>query len=344
MTRTLSVVESGFELDGEPLDMWGIRLANAIESDAISVALVAELDDYVAHGINTFSVFLQGAATGSANAFDADGPFTRRTRREESSDMFKGRGDLEGVAERNQHLDRLAVLIEEADARAMVVNVGVFYQARIRQLCGERALLAAARQTARWLVGKGYENVFVDLVNEYGHPGFEGVPLCYGRAKRYAADGGEELLAAFHERAPDIPASISALGPEPVVFANANLVLIHHPFSPASMRAQAGRDMPVVLNEWGFGVVLPKDDKLAGLYTPRECELWQQTITTLRSEGGFVFLHSSWKQRLTDQGGPHFELGPEGVQPQEPRGGLPSDHWYFDLVGRARGLSLSGRS
>jgi hypothetical protein len=343
MSHRLAIEGQGFTLDGAPFDMWGARLANALETDAITAALVRELDDYVRHGVNTFSVFLQGGSTGSANPFDADGSFTRNTRREESSALLKGRGDLDGVATRNQHLDRLALLIEEAGARAMAVNVGVFYQARIRQLCGERALLAAARQTAHWLVGKGYGNVFVDLVNEYGHPGFEGVPLCYGRAKRYAADGGEELLTAFHEKAPGLPASISAVGPEPVVFANADLVLIHHPFSPKSTRARAGRDMPVVLNEWGFGVVLPRDDTLAGLYTPRECELWQQTIAAMRSEGGFVFFHSSWKQRLTDQGGPYFELGPEGAQPQEPRGGPPSDHWYFDLVAGARGLGSPGK-
>jgi hypothetical protein len=33
MTRELSIVGSDFGLDGVPFDMWGIRLANAVESD-----------------------------------------------------------------------------------------------------------------------------------------------------------------------------------------------------------------------------------------------------------------------------------------------------------------------
>ncbi len=332
MTRLLSVAGSGFELGGEPFDMWGVRLANATESDAISAALVAELDDYVAHGINAFSIFLQGGATGSANAFDADGTFTRHTRREESSDLFKGRGDLEGIAERNQHLDRLALLIEEADARAMAVNVGVFYQARVRQLCDESALLQAVRMTGRWLTGKGYRNVFVDLVNEYGHPGFAGIPLCYGRPDRHAPDGGEELIDTFKESAPGIAVSISSMGAKTVIFRNADLVLIHGVESPKQVRARASREVPVVLNEWGFGVVIPRSDALAGFYTPADCDRWRETIAAMRSESGFVFYHSSWKQRMTERGGPHFELGPADAQPRDPRGGTPSDHWYFDLV------------
>jgi hypothetical protein len=276
------------------------------------------------------------ATTGSANAFDADGSFTRNTRREESSDMFKGRGDLEGIAERNQHLDRLALLIEEADARAMVVNVGVFYQARVRQLCDESALLQAVSMTGRWLTGRGYRNVFVDLVNEYGHPGFAGIPRCCGRSERHAPDGGDELIDGFKEVAPGIPVSISGLGAKTVVFRNADFILMHGVESPAEARARAGRELPVVLNEWGFGIVLPRSDSLAGLYTPSDCGKWRETIAAMRSEGGFVFYHSSWKQRMTERGGPHFELGPAGAQPHDPRGGTPSDHWYFDLIEKMR--------
>ncbi len=338
MTHILTISGPGFALDGEPFDMWGIRLANVLENDAAAACLVRVLDDYVEHGINTFSVFLQGGSTGSANPFDADGSFTRRTRRKECSDTFKGHGDLQGVAERNHVLDRLAVLIEEADARKMVVNLGVFYQARVHQLAGEAALVRAVGETARWLTGKGYRNVFMDLVNEYGHGGFSQVPLCYGRAERYAPDGGEELICAFKAHAPESPVSISPLGPRPVVFPSADVALVHKPFPPEEVRAAAGRELPVVLNEWGFGVIGRRSDAVCGLYTSEDYALWKQTIQTVRSGRGFVFYHSQWKQHLTDHGGPHFELGPEDAQPRDPRGGEPSEHWYFDLVRRLRGL------
>jgi hypothetical protein len=337
-TRRLSIVGTGFELDGAWFDMWGVRVANALENDEVTASLLRVLDDYLAHGVNTLAVFLQGASTGSSNPFDADGSFARRTRREESSDTFRGRGDLPDVALRNAHLDRLAAVIEEADSRGMAVNLGVFYQARIRQLCDEPAAIRATQDTARWLVGKGYCNVFIDLVNEYGHPGFAAMPLCYGRAAQYAPDGGAELIEAFKQLAPDIPAGISDIAPLPVVFPGADLIIIHTPFSPALARGRAGRDMPVVMNEWGFDVVGVASDAFNGRYTSEDCSKWEQTVAAVRAEGGAVFFHSPWRQHITEHGGPHFELGPEDSQPRDPRGGIPSDHWYFDLVQRERGF------
>lgn len=338
MTHRLSINGTEFALGGSKFDMWGIRLANGLENDTAAAALISVLDEYVAHGLNTFAVFLQGGSTGSANPFDADGRFTRNTRRSESSEMFKGRGDLDGIAARNMHLDRLAVLIEEADARGMVVNVGIFYQARIRQLSDEDAVIRATEETARWLVGKQYGNVFVDLANEYGHPGFESMPLCYGRSEQYAPDGGEELITAFKRVAPDIPASISALGPRPVNFRGADLALIHEPFPPTEVREQIGRDLPVVMNEWGFGEVGAPHDGMNGCYTQAETRKWEETVRVVRAGGGFVFYHAQWKQHITEEGGPHFELGPPEAQPRDPRGGAPSDHWYFDLVRQWRGI------
>jgi len=199
-------------------------------------------------------------------------------------------------------------------------------------LADERAVLRATGETARWLVGKGCRNVFVDLVNEYGHGGFQSMPLCFGRSDRCASDGGEELIAAFKEAAPTIPVSISADNRRPVIFDGSDLVLIHFPSPPQEVRDQAGRDLPVVLNEWGHGEAGPQTNDLAGRYSPEDAAKWQETIRTMRDGGGFVFYHSMWKQHLTESGGPHFELGPESAQPVDGRSGQPSDHWFFDLV------------
>ena len=338
MDHHLSIEGTDFTLSGAPFDMWGIRVANALESDRTAWSLVRHLDDYLEHGVNTLAIFLQGASTGHANPFDADGSFTQRTRRAESTPYLKERGDLDGIAARNSHLDRLAALIEEADRRGMVVNIGLFYQARIRQLADDAAICRATENTARWIAGKGYRNVFMDLVNEYGHNGFEGVGLCYGRSERFALDGGEELLRIFKQTCPDIPAGISASGPEPGNFPSADLILIHHVFDPAAVRRQAGREIPVVLNEWGHGQIGSGSVEQTGLYTQEEVSKWKEVISTLREGGGYVFYHAVWKQYMSEHGGPSFELGPEDAQPQATYTGAPSDHWYFDLVKESRGL------
>ena len=338
MTRTLSTEGAGFLLDGQPFDMWGIRLANALENDRVTASLIPVLDDYARYGVNTFSVFLQGGSTGSANPFDADGAFSTRTRRTECSDFFKGLGDVEGLCARNQVMDRLARLIAEADARGMVVDVGIFYQARIEQLADDSAVLEASRNVARWLAAKDYGNVFMDLVNEYGHPGFAGRPICYGRAERHATDGGEDLLKAFKAVLPHVPASISPCGNVMLDFPSADLALIHTPFPPEEVRERMGRRLPVVLNEWGHTVIYGADAESRGRYTREEVELWRRTVETVRDGGGYAFFHSPWKQHILEDGGPFFQVGPAGAQPHDPRGGAPSEHWYFEMVSRMRGL------
>ena len=53
MTQTLTVEGTGFALDGAPFDMWGIRLANALETDAVATKVVDQLDSYLAYGAPT---------------------------------------------------------------------------------------------------------------------------------------------------------------------------------------------------------------------------------------------------------------------------------------------------
>jgi len=139
-------------------------------------------------------------------------------------------------------------------------------------------------------------------------------------------------MATFKEVVPAIPVSISADRRRPVFFSGSDLVLVHFPYPPGQVRAEAGRDLPVVLNEWGHGEAGPGRDELAGRYSPDDVAKWQRTIRTMRDGGGFVFYHSMWKQHLTEFGGPHFELGSEESQPVDGRTGEPSDLWFFDLV------------
>jgi hypothetical protein len=324
-------------MDGRPFDMWGIRVANALENDRTAHDLLLQLESYLEFGVNTLSIFLQGGSTGQANPFDADGSFTRNTRRGECSDLFKQCGDAEGIAHRNSHLDRLHVIIEQADKLGMAVGIGVFYQARIRQFAGEDAIRAATRSVANWIQAKGYRNVFTDLVNEYGHGGFSGIGLCYGETERFALDGGEELLGLFKSICPTIPSGISANGPVPAEFPSGDLVYIHHLHNPADIRKTLKRDQPIVLNEWSHGKIGRGISAEAGMYSREDVATWRHVVDTVRGGGGCVFFHSNWKQHLNEHGGPHFEIGPPGEQPQDEYGGVPSDHWYFEMVRQLRG-------
>jgi hypothetical protein len=74
------------------------------------------------------------------------------------------------------------------------------------------------------------------------------------------------------------------------------------------------------------------------MYTHEDVTKWREVVETIRNGGGFVFYHGNWKQHLNERGGPHFEIGPPDEQPRDDYGGVPSDHWYFDLVRRQQNL------
>ena len=51
-------------LGGQPIDLWGLRCANALYSDAVTERHVRNLDNMVAHGINLIGVYIQGGNGG----------------------------------------------------------------------------------------------------------------------------------------------------------------------------------------------------------------------------------------------------------------------------------------
>lgn len=323
-----------FKMNDSDFDMWGIRLANGLENDRTTYDIVNNLDTYKSYGINTFSVFLMGGSTGSSNPFTCEGDFNWKLR---GSGLYCGRGDCEGFYLKNSYLDRLAVLIEEADRRGMVVNLGIFYQMRIDQLTGTEAILNALRKVARWLNAKAYKNVFMDLVNEYGHPGYEGRNICRGFKYRGCEDGGEILIDEFKAICPDIPVSMSGCGVDVngarkkfYEFANQDFFLIHKSIDPEIIRKETGREIPVVCNEWGAGIALEPGGHL-GQWTYKDSEEWKKAVGLIRKGCGKMFIFSHWKQYVTLDG-PHFEAGPSGTQPNPEREGEPSDLWMFDMV------------
>ena len=331
----LKILRTEFFLNGNAFDMWGIRVANALENDRTAFDLIANMDAYKKYGINTLAVFLMGGWSGSANPFECDGSINAKLR---GSLTYMGRGDCEEYMYHNQYLDRLSAIVEEADARDMVVNVGIFYQMRINQLSGGDAIRSAVRNVAKWLKAKEYKNIFMDLVNEYAHNGFKHRNLCYGMKYRGCTDGGEILIHDFKSILPDIPVSISGSGfdteanimQEYINFSNQDLVLIHSSINPGKIRSETGRQIPVVCNEWNTAEVFDALQNL-GQWTNKDSEEWEKAFAIIRKGGGKMFIFSFWKQLINAEG-IHFEVGPHGTQPNAERRGEPSDAWMFEMV------------
>lgn len=102
---TLSIKDGTFQLDGKPFKPWGVRTASAAITDEYTTSLIAQLDDYKAHGVNSVTVFYEGSSGGFMNPFSPDGT------------------TIDPLVEK-----RMEQIISEADKRRMVVVAGIFYQ------------------------------------------------------------------------------------------------------------------------------------------------------------------------------------------------------------------------
>ncbi len=126
--------------------MTGLRLSNALISDAKTQELIDHLDEFASYGVNTFSVFFQGSRFGDIRGYRRD-------------------GSLEP-----EYAVRMGRLIEAAAERSMVVLVGVLYYSTSQAKWEEWQQADAERavaNTVRWLQENGYRNVMVDVNNEH---------------------------------------------------------------------------------------------------------------------------------------------------------------------------------
>lgn len=185
-TRVFEVRDDRAFLGGEPIKIWGLRAGNALMSPNITERHVRALDELVRHGINTIGVYLQGSNGGYPD------PAAGRN-------GFRSDGRL-----RPEFAERLEWLIREADARGMVVQVGVISPRKDQELVDEAAIQRAIQETGRFLVSRNLHNVFVDLVHEFDHNRIDHDLLREPQGEEKKA----KLTAWFREVAPTIPVGV----------------------------------------------------------------------------------------------------------------------------------------
>lgn len=184
MAKSITVTPgtpSGLSWSGEPLEVWGVRVASAAAKDAWTDQLIAHLDEYLRYGVNALTVFYQGSSGGSLQAFSADG------------------GQIDAAVQRR--MDRL---IDAAAERKMLVVAGVFYQNQVARLDPENgpwmenreAYPRAVETVARSL--RRFPNVIINTCNEHTVRPFETCPF-----PMRTAEGIVELCRASKEGDPD---------------------------------------------------------------------------------------------------------------------------------------------
>ncbi|GAB5558650.1 MAG: hypothetical protein SynsKO_02970 [Synoicihabitans sp.] len=137
----LTIVDRAFFLDGQPFDMWGIRVASATQDEAQTQHLIDQLDAYRNHGVNTVTVFYQGSSGASYDPFSPD-----------------GRGLDAG------HHERMERIIQACAVRDMVVVVGIYYQKAPFGLSDAAAVKEGVRTVTKLL--RPYRNIIINVANE----------------------------------------------------------------------------------------------------------------------------------------------------------------------------------
>lgn len=197
----IGIVEGKWHLNGAPTYpgtkaeglLMNVRMVNAtfedrgrpeFDADANTAEFVAQIPDYVAHGVRAFTLSLQGGMPGYEGAVNS---------------VYEPDGSLRAAA-----LARVQRVIEACDRAGAAVILGCFYQRQDQVLRGEEAVRAAVVNTARWIARSGFTNVLLEVANEYAHRGFdhailkshEGVASLLHLAKRTAP----QLLVSASER------------------------------------------------------------------------------------------------------------------------------------------------
>ncbi len=155
---------------------------------------------------------------------------------------------------RPSYLARVRRVIEACDRQGLIVILGCFYQRQDQVLKDEDAVRAAVMNAAGWIQKCGFQNVVLEIANEFGHSGFDH-PLLR------TADGQVELIRLAKKAAPGLLVSTAGLGdgrcPDQVARA-VDFLLIH--FNDTSLG-----DIPAriaALKKFAKPIVCNEDDKL----------------------------------------------------------------------------------
>jgi CubicO group peptidase (beta-lactamase class C family) len=220
-----------------------VRMVNAtfedrnrpdFDAEANADEFIAQIPDYVAHGIRAFTLNLQGGMPGYEGA---------------ANSAFNTNGSL-----RDSYMRRVRRVVEACDRHGAAVILGCYYQRQDQVLKDEDAVRAGVVNVAKWIQTSGFSNVVLEIANEFGHGGFDHRIL-------KNPEGQVELIRLAKGNAPQLLVSTSSLGDgiqhESVARAS-DFLLVHF----NSTRLEDIRRRIAALKKYGKPIVCNEDQKL----------------------------------------------------------------------------------
>jgi hypothetical protein len=202
----------------------------AFDPQANTNEFLARMSDYMNAGVDAFTISLQGGNPGYEGA---------------KNTAINPDGTL-----KVSYMDRIAEVIEAADQQGAAIILGIYYQRQDEYVRDEAAVKAGVVNVMKWVASRGYSNVIVEIVNEYGHTGFDHAIL-------RSAAGVASLINLAKQTAPDIMVTASGYGDgilaKEIIDASSVLVIHLNGVNPSDyakkINALKSYNKPILCNE-----------------------------------------------------------------------------------------------
>ena len=145
------LVQATFDdLNPDTVSRWAYPDTGKWDAERNVNEFIAAMPDWRAHGLLAFTVNFQG---GSPEGYSHGQPW--------ENNAYNPDGSL-----RPAYADRMARVVDAADANGMVVILSYFYFGQDERLADEAAVIHATDEATRWVLDHGWRNVIIEVDNE----------------------------------------------------------------------------------------------------------------------------------------------------------------------------------
>ena len=313
-------------VDGVARRLYGTRSASATYNQTTTDHLIAQLDDYKAHGIRSTAVFLMGSSGGHYNPINSTGT---------------------GFTDGGGHMDRMQQIAQAFYDRDMVLVAGLFYTSASWETINSPDQLTAVTEACKLFTAElsMFPNVILNIANEASHTAYDDLWTDTGLSNT------QHVAAAMHGVNAD--AIVGTGGPSPAhnerIAAREDIDILLMDTTTTTigprydaLRAGEASGMPVtkpILNIETFGNVSKEWPEPRGVYT----DDWKKTTDpkgdyivdvdecASRAVGSFFF-DGRWQQPKSVAGGGmdeddiRYDLAGYGTS------GDPGFRWWAEYV------------
>lgn len=161
------VIGKQLYINGAASTLLGFRVGSAALLEQWTSELLAQLDEWKRHGVNAFTIWLQGTSGGFTTVFTANGSEVSENVADVIVRTGYGLKEVPAVVGRTSGtaiVERAKRIVEAANQRGMVVVLGIIYRSALDKSDSEEVVKRAMQAAVRPF--KDYPNVIFNVWNE----------------------------------------------------------------------------------------------------------------------------------------------------------------------------------